>query len=173
MTISNTNLERFNISFSSGDLLNLPTEEMTAEQSVAAYATLQLMESVITERKEQLRLKLFEVAVDNGSVDDNGTYRASIDGCGVGKRKSAGKLDEKGLKKLLTKYNIALDSCFDQVTSFEFNNSKLEFLIDTGKIPKEEVDKLKKITYTIEFRPSDKIANYVAEAKASLLLLSK
>lgn len=162
-------VSQFSPMFDPGKLLNMLAKDMTAEQAAAAWSMLDLMESVASARKEQIRERVFELAVDKGVPDENGTYRAFIEGTKLGKRKNVStKPEEKGLKKLLEELKIPILEVYDSVQITQLNMTKLEYLVETGRIPKDRVEALKKVTYTIELEPSPEVSDYLDRAKSTL-----
>jgi hypothetical protein len=95
-----------------------------------------------------------------------------VNGTKLGKRKNVGtKPDEEGLKQLLRSKGISLTEGFDEVTVYSYNPSKVDFLVESGKLTRSEVDALRKVTYTIECEASDELAKYVSEARGKFAML--
>jgi len=147
-------------------LLSAPVDEMSDEEATGAWLFLDLMESLSKGRKEELRQRMFERLEEIGSPDENGTITAKIDGTTVVKEKRTAKLpDPKVVEKLLMDAEMNISEAFDTKTSWEMNSSKVDFLVQGGKLSKEALDKSKKVSYALKIRPSGSMKSFLSEAK--------
>jgi hypothetical protein len=139
-------------------IFNMPLAKMTREQVAGAWLLVDLMEEITKDRKGELREALLEECAKRGITDEKGSFLMEVQGAKIKREKRQGKLpEEEGLKALLEKYRVDLDDCFDKVEYRVLNASKLESLIDTGKLPASEVDALKKITWALKVDPTDEV----------------
>jgi len=129
-------------------------DSMSREQSVGAWTVLDLLEKVSKDRKELNRLNLLEISKE-GEPNEDGSRSVEIDGTTiVAEARTPEFPDEKLLKAILKSKGLPLDSCFDQVTAYQLNPHKLDFLVDQGKVTKEEVDSCRKTTYALKVKPN-------------------
>jgi len=150
-------------------IFNAPIEKLSTQQITGAWLLVDMMSDVTKDRKEALRAALLEEAEKRGVTTEKGHYVLEVDGSEVIREKREGKTpDEKGVKALLEKYHLARTECFDEVVHVELNLSKLESLVETGKLPKSEVDALKKTTWALKVKPDDETEKDLDNIRAGL-----
>lgn len=136
--------------FGSGEVLHAPVEKMTVGERMFSHPVVKWMISVLTEREKELNAKLKEDVKTVGVENDKGHRRFVHEGFVATVEKRAGKApDEDGVKALLVKNGIDPNSVFDEVKVQQFNPSKLDALVQVGKIKQADVDALKKTTYAL------------------------
>jgi hypothetical protein len=141
---------------------------LTKEQQVGAWTILDLLEKVSKERKEAFRKEMLSLARD-GEKDEKGSGTVVINGTTVvAEARTPDFPDEKKLKEILKAKKLPLDSCFDQVTAYQLNPSKLEFLVDQGKLSQEEVDSCRETTYALKVKPEKETKDKLNEIKHKL-----
>lgn len=150
-------------------LFSAPVDDLTDEEAAGAAAVLKFMDDLVKSRHSQIRDRLLERVEDIGEEYKDGSYVADVNGIEVRKTKNQGKLpDEKVVKNLLNENGLSLTEAFDEVKKWEMNPSKVDHLVDGGKIPKKEVEKSKKVTYSLKVNPSGSLKGFIDATKRML-----
>ena len=139
-------------------LLLQEVEDLTAEQQAFVWAVVDCVSEILKYRKDDLRAGLFEVADRVGEKTDKGHMVAVIDGIKVTKeRKRARKPNEKEMEALLEELHMPVTDVFDEVqeTKLVLNQSKVDHLVRTGRLPKEKVEAMHRITFALKVKPSE------------------
>lgn len=161
---------------SSGEVLHAPVDKMTVGERMFSHPIVKWMIAKLTEREKELNARLKEDVKQVGIENDKGHKRFEHEGFVATVEKRLGKApDEDGVKELLVKAGIDPDSVYDEVKVKQFNPSKLDQLVQVGKIKQADVDALKKTTYALftELSPAaqkqlDAIAESFDAEKAAL-----
>lgn len=129
---------------SQGRMMQSDPREVPLSDVTTSYAVLNHLEKVIGVRKKQLKPHLMSQAEIHGEVTDKG---GSLLGVGdekvVRERRLSSEPNEDKLRALLETSSIPILDCFDEVKAVKLNPSKLQYLIDIGKLKKEEVEGLR------------------------------
>lgn len=148
----------------SGDLMNKSIPEMTTDQVASTWVGLTKATELMTSRLEGLRVALFERAIAEGTATEKGHYILTIEGTEFIREKSQRKLpDEKILKVLLAEAKLGVLEAFDEVTKLQMNPTKVDHLVETGRIPEDEVNEAKKVSYRLKFKPSRELKDQLEE----------
>jgi hypothetical protein len=152
-------------------LLLQEIEDLTPEQETFVWGVIDCVSEIFKYRKDDLRVGLFEVADEAGELTDKGHKVAVIDGTKVTKeRKRARKPDEKAMEALLEELHMPVTEVFDEVveTKLILNQSKVEHLVRTGRLPKEKIEAMHKITYALKVKPSDELVAALDKIRARI-----
>lgn len=122
------------------------TENLTEfSEAVEAYAALKALHKVIESRLKVIKPFLHEITSTEMAVDGNLVTKTK-------RRATVPDIDK--LKALLETRGIELTKVFDIVEKLQLNPSRLQFLVDTGKLSAEDVENLHEITWAVEVEPS-------------------
>jgi hypothetical protein len=137
----------------------------TLSEVTFAYAAISHMEKLLAARKEQLREILLTQAQKHGTpVGEKGAMQLVVNGTKVVReRKTSTTPDSTKLKMMIKERGISVDAAFDEVTVYELNPSKLQYLIDTGKLDGAEVEQLKSVTPSLKVTASNKVKQILQE----------
>lgn len=149
---------------SSGEVLHLAVEKMSVEDRLSSYAVIQWMQDKLAKRREILNGRIKEDVKQVGTTTEKGHMRFEHNHTVATVEKRVGKMpDENGLNLLLAKAGISEDEVYDEVKVSQLNPSKVEKLIELGKLKKDEVEALKKTTYALTVDPSEAISKLLSE----------
>lgn len=150
---------------SSGEVLHLDIDKLSMEDRLQAYAIVQWMLEKLKGRRESLNERLKEDTRQVGATNDKGHVRFSHSGTVSTVEKRVAKTpDEKELNKLLTANKIDVDSVYDTVQAQQLNLSKVNKLVELGKLKQADVDGLFKVTFALTVDPSEALTKLLDEA---------
>lgn len=153
---------------SSGEVMHSPVESMTTEELFHGYAIVQTMEKFLKDRREALNARLKEVIKKTGVTTEEGHVRLAHEGTyGTMQKRVSKSPDLDALKKLLAKASIDTSEVFDEVKTLEFNPSKLNSLVELGKLKQVDVKLLFGETFALVVEPSPAIAQQLEEVAKS------
>lgn len=148
----------------SGDLMNKPISEMSTDQVASTWVGLTKATEMMTARLESLRIALFERATEEGEETEKGHHILDVEGTEFIREKSQKKLpDEKILKVLLAEAKLGVLEAFDEVTTLQMNPTKVDHLVETGRLPEDKVEAARKISYRLKFKPSTSLKSQLDE----------
>lgn len=151
--------------FLAGEVLNKTDSEMTAEECALAYAILQYVEKTIDGRKGVLRERLLEEAEKRGARTEKGGNELELDGFHITREKRQDKLpDSVGVKSLLIKAKLSVDSAFTRRTSLVLDPSKLEQLVDLGKLKSKDLNALRAVNWALKVASSTVLEEQLEQA---------
>ncbi len=105
------------------------------------------------------RNSALERAKAKGDPNQSGNPTLVVDGTSMqAQKKVASTPDLEGLKALLSAKDIPLEEGFNVEKVYTFNPSKIQFLIDSGKLLKTDVDALRKVTFSMIVKPNPELA---------------
>lgn len=152
-----------------GAALHTDPTTVSLSEVVVAYAVLNHVEKVIDKRKKELKPHLMKQAEAHGSLLEKG-HRALE----VGQEKltrerklSAGPNEDK-LKLLMETKSIALLEAFDEVKAVVLNPSKLEYLVQVGKLKADEVEALRDESFALSVEAGPELKELLIEACKAL-----
>jgi hypothetical protein len=124
-----------------GHIFKQKPDAMSVIEQVQAHVILKGLEGAMEARLKELRAPLMGLVEMKGALKKmkDGKETANkvymVEGSQVVVEHRKGKMpDSEELKKLLAAKNIKSEECFDTVKHVELNASKLNFLIETGKL---------------------------------------
>ncbi len=147
------------IALGNAKLFHAPLESLSPQQRAEAWATIDAFETVLSERKLELREGLFETVMEIGDQTEAGHFVANIEGNEVKRERRQGRSPEdKPFRALLKGLSIPLTDCYSEETTYKLDMSKVKYLIDGGRLPAEKVEELKKVTYALKVKPQSDLA---------------
>jgi len=148
-----------------GKLMKEAPEKLSLVEQVQVHAVLKKVESAVKSRLEEIREPLMAVSEAKGEKSDTGNMELDVDGSRVVVEHRKSKLPSaEGVTKLLLESKIPILEAFDEVKSLQLNASKLDFLVATGKLTKEQLEALCGETLALRVYPS----KFLKDAVASL-----
>ena len=162
--------ERVQEAFKAGPLFQHNPNEVEPEVAVAAYQVLNTLSKMIEDRKSLYRDKLLSLAESTGAPTEKDGQEASLDSNRVlRERRRESKPNEAKLREMMSAKGVPLVECFDEVKDLRVNLTKLEYLVDIGKLNKKEVDELYKITWALKVSPSPVVKKLLVTLTDKLL----
>jgi len=124
----------------SGMLMRGAIDKLSLVEQVQAHCVLKKVASAVEARLKEIREPLMAVAEASGETTETGNKEHDVDGSRVVVEHRKSKMpDSDKVTKLLQEKNIPLMEAFDEVKSLQLNPSKLDFLVQTGKLTKEQL----------------------------------
>ena len=141
MTTTLTNI----VSLASDAALCAPVEALSLHEQVQAHVVITALAEASEARLSALKASLMIYTGAKGALTgDNGTRALEIEGSKVTVEHRTGKMpDLDGMIALLATKGIAVGEATDVVSTLVLNPSKVEFLVQTGKVTQAEVDSLR------------------------------
>lgn len=147
------------IALGKAELFNAPMEDLSPQQKAEAWAVIDTFVTILSQRNGELREGLFEMVQKVGDKMEGGHFQANIEGNEVKRERRQGKLPEdKAFRALLKELSIPLTDCYSEETLYKIDPSKINYLIDNGRLPAEKVEELKKVTYALKVKPRADLA---------------
>lgn len=139
----------------SGKLMHESTSNLSLVEQVQIHCILKKVATAVESRLKEVRDPLMSVAESTGSSTENGHKELDVDGSRVVCEHRKSKLpSDEGVRQLLKEANIPLLEAFDEVKTLQLNASKLDFLVQTGKLTKEQLEKHIGETQALQVYPS-------------------
>lgn len=149
----------------SGKLMKEVPEKLSLVEQVQVHCVLKKVGDAVKTRLEEIREPLMAVTEAKGTASETGNMEFDVDGSRVVVEHRKTKLpDSDKVTKLLQEKGIALSEAFDEVKTLQLNASKLDFLVQTGKLTKEQLAALCGETLALRVYPS----KFLKEAVSSL-----
>lgn len=126
------------------------TDLKAFSEGLESYIALKALAKAISSRLDDIKEVLHDATENTGqqSVDGNKVYRT---------KRVATMPDEDKLRALLETRKIELNQAFDTVQVLKLSGSKLQYLVDTGKLRAEDIEPLHKVTWAIDVEPSEEL----------------
>jgi|HubBroStandDraft_6_1064221.scaffolds.fasta_scaffold509259_2 hypothetical protein len=145
-------------------------ESADTDVAIAAWAMLDEFITMANERKQAYRKVLLERAESAGAPTSKGGQSMWADDNEVIREKRQGKKPaEEGLRTLLKEKQIAPGEVFDEVKVSQMNMSKIQYLIDTGKVSEKEISDLCKVSWALKVNKSDDIEKILNDFSNTVL----
>jgi len=152
-------VEQYVESLLTGDIMTADADTANVESVVEAWVLLKYTYDKIDARLKGLREVLLARAEEFGKSTDKGGSKLLVNGTTVlRERRQAALPDEKGLRTLLEKHGIKPDQAFSKVTKVVLDASKVKALVDLGKLPEDDVEDLRKVTWALRVQESADLA---------------
>ena len=152
-------IEKYVESLLTGDVMTLDAESANVEAVVQAWVLLKYTQDRLEGRLKSLRKVLLARAEEFGKDTEKGGSKLSVDGTLVLREKRQAALpEEKGLRSLLEEHGIKPADAFSKVTKVVMDASKVQNLVDLGKLPAAKVTDLKKVTWALRVKESHELA---------------
>jgi len=134
-------------------IFTAPIGSLTDEQAAGAWATIDLLEKVIEERKKNLREHLLVRANETGKKKENGSYEVEMGPVTVISERRTAKLpDEDVVKACLKEAGLEYEDAFTAQMVWTMDGSKVDFLVQGGKLPAEKIEASKKVTFALKVK---------------------
>lgn len=141
-----------------GTMMTVDPTTCAVADVVVAYASINFLEKVIEKRKAELKPHLLSQAQTHGQVTEKGHSVLELEDAKVTReRKLSAGPDEDKLKRLLETYGLSLIDCFDEVKKVVLNPSKLQYLVDVGKLKGAEVEALRTESFALRVEPGPEL----------------
>lgn len=150
---------------SSGEVLHADIEKMSFVERNITYSLVQWMQDRLEKRRELLRLRLLEDVAQVGTANEKGSKEFTHTHGTIRAEKRVAKLPEDAkFKTLLAVAGIPESSVYDEVKTKVLNPSKVQALIEVGKLKESDVDALKKVSYALFVEPAEEVDLMLEEA---------
>lgn len=138
-----------------GNALALNVWEVSLEEVVEAWQVLDAIKDQVEIKLKALRERLMEEAEQTGSMTEKKGYELDIDDATVIKERREAKLpDEEGLKMLLEERNLKVSDGFTEKTVWVIDPSKLNSLVELGKLKQDDIDELHQVNWALKVKPA-------------------
>lgn len=152
-------VEKYVESLLTGDIMTSDAEGANVVSVVQSWVLLKYTKERIEERMKGLRNVLLGRAEEFGKDTEKGGSKLSVEGSLVlRERRQAALPDEKKLRAILDEHGIKPTEAFTKVTKVVLDASKVQGLVDLGKIPEKKVDDAKKVTWALRVKESHELA---------------
>jgi len=129
-------------------------DSLDDDKLAGAWSMIDAIESVAKERKAALREELLRRVEKNGEEGKNGSYTVQLEHVKILKEKRMAKLpDPKLVEKLVKEAGLEYDDAFTPKREWSLDPSKLDFLVQGGKLPGDQLEASKKITWALKVKP--------------------
>ncbi len=140
-------------------------KELEIEEMVQAWAILAYVAGTVEARQKELRIRLLAEAEEFGRMTEKGGQRLLVESTLVQREKRVAKLpNESAFKELMNTANIGLEQAFSKATKTVLDPSKVENLVNLGKLKTADVERLKKVTWALRVKPSSTLDTILDEA---------
>ena len=165
-----TNMTRVEQAFKSDPLFRVDPAEVETGTAIAAWAMLDTIAEMVEARKAQYRLELLARTEKEGVPTAKGGQHMRVDDNEVIREKRQEKLPaETDFRLMLATKGIPFTEAFDEVKTLKMNPSKVDFLIETGRLSQVEVDELRKVSWALKVKRAE-LVDKVLEDFSNLIL---
>jgi hypothetical protein len=143
---------------------------MPLAEAAEAWALLKFVEEQLERRKADLRHRLLAEVTHKGTVTDKGGYKLHVEGVGqLMRQRRQDKLpDAEALHGILQAAGLDVMEGFREVVTLVPDPSKLDNLVQLGKLTDADVDLSKPVNWALVFRPVEELKAKLDAAKAVL-----
>jgi hypothetical protein len=153
-------VERYIESLMIGGVMFSDPGTLNIEDLVETWVLLKYTKDRVEKRLKDLRAELLDRAERFGRPTAKGGSKLSVNGSLVLREKRVASLpEEKGLKALLAKHGLKNDQAFSKVTQVVMDASKVRALADLGKIPEDEIEALRNVSWALRVKESYDLAD--------------
>lgn len=146
-----------------------PVDAFTDEQAASAWAMIDVMEKVVEARKKELREALLHRAKQTGTLKENGSYEVTMGKISVTSERRVDKLpNEEVVKACLKEAGLEYEDAFTAQMVWTMDPSKVEFLVQGGKLPEDKISASKKETFALKVKPDKEIKQQLDNVKKRL-----
>lgn len=154
--LTKVEVERLRPVLNFGVIFNAALDNLGPDQLLVAWELLDLLQGLTKERTEEARKLLLDMTLKSGALTEKGHLVMEIDGTTITRQKSKGKtLSEEFVEKLIESRHLAREQAFSQATVWVVDPSKIDDLINTGRLTKEEVEAGYKETFSLKVKESE------------------
>ena len=142
-------------------------KDLSSAEALQAWKLLEFVEKQIETRKAVFRERMLRDAEQHGDVTAKGSHEMSTSAGEIVREKRMSRPDKSRLLALLGSKGIdALEGC-DEVKELKVNPSKVDHLVETGRLGEDEVEELRKVTWALRVRPDKTLKRALEEAKSA------
>lgn len=144
-----------------GYVLNasIVTELDDAADLAEVFAVLQFLEQKIDARKKVIRARLLHKAENSGKRTDMGGQYIRTEFGEITRERRVSKMPEEDvIKELLVERGMEFREVFSEQKKMVLDPSKIGALIERGKLPRDAIEKARKVTWALKFRPNRVVA---------------
>ena len=142
-----------------GDIILKDCSSPTIEELIEYWVLLKYTKERIESRLAQLRQELLNRVEAIGTPTDKGGSKFHTRKGIVLREKRVNNLpDEKSIRKILSKHNIPIDQAFSTVSKVVLDASKIQNLINLGKVPESEIEASKKVVWALRVKEAASLA---------------
>ena len=150
-------------------LLTAPVEGMTEVELAGAFLQLDMILKMAKDRKEEVRARCLELLPQIGDENDKGSFSFEVDGTTLIQERRVEKLpNADAVKEQLREREMDISEAFSEVRTWKLDPSKVQFLVECGKLDGEVLDRTKKVTWAVKVKPSGAIKDFIDKTKAAL-----
>lgn len=134
-----------------------PAENKSFVEAAEDWQVLDLLAKLLEKELAALRLKLLDAVGSSNTVDEKGHRTLNVDEAKLTQQlRVASAPDHEKMLALVEAKSIAKELVFDEVRVLNFNPSKVDFLIDTGKLSKTDLEKITPVTTVLMVKKDKK-----------------
>lgn len=147
-------------------ILHEASDNLTLWEQVQSHVILKQLGAAIEARLKTLRNPLMAIVQSKGEINDKGTKKYVVEGTSIClESRKANEPDPTLLTALLKEKSIDIHEAFDDVTVLQLNPSKLDYLVQTGKLKPQDVQALCKEIPALRIYPSKALKASVESLK--------
>lgn len=134
-------------------LLSEDVDSWDVEQSTEAWIALDYLNHEIDARRKALRVRLMGKAEKFGRQTDKGGQMINIGGAlVVRERRVSPSPDAKLIQKVLDDQELDYREVFSKKTEQVIDPSKIQHLVEIGRLDRAQVDQCRKVTWALKVR---------------------
>ena len=163
-----------------GDILRAPVEELNPSEVVEAYAIVKFLGDKVEGRRTELRKRIVEdeVIANAGKKTPSGGSSATIAGHKLQRKKTVKRFQNQSkIRQVMQERGLKESDVFDETQEIiikkAVNPSKVERLVETGKLSSEEVESFHVVQWTVVVSASESLEALLEQADKPLLLGGK
>lgn len=149
-------------SLTGGDILHAEIATLSKEETVQAYAIVKYLEDRLKARRTELRDRIVEDPEISaaGKTTASGGSSGKVAGHKVVRKKQTKRFKNASkIRQVMEERGLSESDIFDQVPRTVVDNvvnpSKIEKLVETGRLTEEDVNSFHVIQWTVVVSPSD------------------
>lgn len=150
-----------------GTILNADVDEIAVDDLAVAATLVTALKKVATARYEALKLAVFDVCDEAGTVPDpekgHKVFHANSGDTLIKEKRQGKSPDPDLIKELLIKKGRNWKDVFTRVDSYVLNEALVEQNVTEGKLTNDEVEQCKKVTYAMKIEHSEKLEKLLEE----------
>jgi hypothetical protein len=148
-----------------GILFTGSKEELSVVQMALVYKIVDAIEKAAKTRKGELKPTLLAYAKANGEKTEKGHFQAMVDGHKImDEIRQATEPKSDDFKELLGEKGIKVGDAYDTVKTLVYNPSKVQHLVETGKLKAADVDELRGESHALKVTLSKPAAKELKES---------
>lgn len=151
-----------------GEAMTCELDDLEVDQLVEIWVLIDQCLKALDERKKAVRERLLKEAEEHGTLNDRGGQKLRVGGAAEGttvvrEKRVASEPDEKGLRSLLEETGIKFAEAYSKVTKTVVDQSKVQNLVNLGKLKENDIDALKKVTWALRVYPAEELVDLLDE----------